>query len=127
MTYLLDTHVFLWVVTGKRISKEAKRVILDPASDLLLSAASYWEICIKASLGKLELSTDWPVQFEEVMKQNSIRWLDIEKQASRRLLDLPFHHRDPFDRMLVAQALEGKHRLISHDRILSKYPVEIIW
>lgn len=127
MTYLLDTHVFLWVVRGGPLSGAATEAILDPKNDLHLSAVSYWEICIKVSLGKLRLGADWPAQFADVMAQNSIRWLDIDKRAARRLLDMPFHHRDPFDRMLVAQALEGQHHLISADEVLRRYDVEVLW
>ena len=127
MTYLLDTHVFLWVVSGGPLSGAATEAILDPENDLHLSAVSYWEICIKASLGKLDLSPDWPAQFADVMARNSIRWLSIDKRAVHRLLDMPFHHRDPFDRMLVAQALEGQHQLISADQALRKYDVEVLW
>lgn len=127
MSYLLDTHVFLWVVSGGPLSVAATKAILDPESNLYLSAVSYWEICIKASLGKLSLSADWPAQFADVMEQNSIRWLSVEKRAAHRLLSMPFHHRDPFDRMLVAQAMEGDHRLVSADPVLQKYDVEVVW
>lgn len=70
---------------------------------------------------------DWPTQFADVMERNSIHWLALDMRAARRLLDMPFHHRDPFDRMLVAQALEGRHRLISADQALQKYDVEVLW
>lgn len=127
MSYLLDTHVFLWIVGGGPLSQAAVEIVLDPSNELFFSAASYWEICIKASLGKLELGTDWPTQFAEVMKQNSIHWLDIVPEAARRLLDLPLHHRDPFDRMLVAQAMEGRHQLLSADQAMRSYQIEVVW
>lgn len=127
MTFLLDTHVFLWVVSGGPLSETATEAILNPENELYLSAVSYWEVCIKASLGKLELSSDWPAQFADVMARNSIRWLSIDRSAAHRLLSMPFHHRDPFDRMLVAQALEGRHQLISADQDLCKYDVEVLW
>jgi PIN domain nuclease of toxin-antitoxin system len=127
LTYLLDTHVFLWIVSGGPLSKKATAVILDSSSQLYLSAATYWEICIKASLGKLQLSADWPTQFDDVIAQNSIQWLNLDPRAARRLLSLPFYHRDPFDRMLVAQALEGNHRLISADTTMGSYPIEVVW
>ncbi len=127
MSFLLDTHVFLWIVGGGPLSQVATEIILDPSSELYLSAASYWEICIKTSLGKLELSTDWSIQFADVLMRNSIGWLDITPEAARRVVDLPFHHRDPFDRMLIAQAMEGRHRLLSADQALRSYQIELVW
>ena len=102
MKLLLDTHVFLWMMAGENLSATARQVLLDPQNDLYLSAASYWEICIKLSLGKLQLSPQSAEVFNDEMKVNRILWLPVERSHCRSLLDLPQIHGDPFDRLLIA-------------------------
>jgi len=124
---LLDTHVFLWSITSRQLSPAANVAFLDPGNILWLSVASYWEICIKLSLGKLVLPENWVQVSEMAMAVNGIRWLAIEPGHCREVLALPHHHRDPFDRLLVAQArLEGL-TLLSADPNLGRYDVPVIW
>ena len=127
MKLLLDTHTFLWFVYRRPTGERFFQLCLDPANDLYLSVASYWEICIKTSLGKMELTEDWADVFDREIAVNAIRWLPIEPRHCREVLALPHHHRDPFDRLLVAQArLEGL-TLLSADPNLGRYDVPVIW
>ncbi len=128
MRLLLDTHAFLWLVSGdERLSETARGVFLDRDNEAFLSAASFWEIGIKVSLDKLELAPQWPQAFREEMNTSSIGWLPVEMTHCVALSRLPFHHRDPFDRMLVAQAQTDGLDLVSNDRILHGYGVNVIW
>ena len=105
MRYLLDTHTLLWMFHGDpHLSQAAAEAILSPANELFFSLAGYWEICLKYSLGKLTLKPGWPQVLDREMARNGIQWLPIQKEHLLGVLDLPFLHRDPFDRLLVAQA-----------------------
>ena len=127
MKLLLDTHVFLWMMAGENLSATARQALLEPQNDLYLSAASYWEICIKLSLGKLQLSPQWAEVFDDEMKVNRILWLPVERLHCRRLLDLPHIHADPFDRLLIAQAQVENLTLMTADSSLRNYNVATIW
>ncbi len=128
MNVLLDTHTFLWSITGDdRLSKTAEKAFLNPDNNLFFSAASFWEICIKMSLGKLSLKRGWFKTIQEEMKINAIQWLPVEMQHCAELTKLPFHHRDPFDRMLIAQAMVEDLQLLSRDSRLSAYEIKRIW
>jgi PIN domain nuclease of toxin-antitoxin system len=128
MKVLLDTHAFLWLISGDdRLSKTAKKTFLEPGNILFFSAASLWEICIKISLGKLSLKSGWLQTVQDEMKINAILWLSIEMPHCVELSHLPFHHRDPFDRMLVAQAMVEDMQLLSRDNRLSSYGIKRIW
>ena len=128
MKVLLDTHAFLWSITGDdRLSKTAEEIFMDPDNNLFFSAASFWEICIKMSLGKLSLKRGWFKTIQEEMRINAVQWLPVEMQHCVELTKLPFHHRDPFDRMLIAQALAEDLQLLSRDGRLSAYEIELIW
>jgi len=128
MKVLLDTHAFLWLITGDdRLSEIARRTFLDPASKLFFSAASLWEICIKKNLGKLSLKSGWLETIQDELKVNAIQWLSIEMPHCAELTKLPFHHRDPFDRMLIAQAMVEDLLLLSRDGRLSAYEIKRIW
>jgi PIN domain nuclease of toxin-antitoxin system len=125
---LLDTHVFLWFVEGREgLSAAAVHAILDEANLLFLSPASYWEICIKLSIGKLALAEGWPRLFEREMRRNAIHWLDLKPEHFRRIIDLPFLHRDPFDRLLVAQGIQERCAVITGDPWIPRYNVKTIW
>ncbi|NTW37345.1 MAG: type II toxin-antitoxin system VapC family toxin [Syntrophobacteraceae bacterium] len=128
MKILIDTHAFLWLITGdSRLSAGAREAFLEPAHQLYLSASSLWEISIKLSLGKLKLKKGWLKIIETEMKRNLVLLLPIEMHHCERLTTLPFHHRDPFDRMLIAQAAaEGMH-ILSSDSAFSKYGTRCIW
>lgn len=127
MRLLLDTHTFLWFIYQQPTGARFYTLCLDPANDLYLSAASYWEICIKASLGKLELTDNWAEVFDREIARNRIHWLPIEPRHCRALLALPHHHRDLFDRLLVAQALVEGLTILSADPNLGRYAAPVVW
>jgi len=119
---LLDTHVLLWWLAGDPLSAEATRAIADPASELFVSAASLWEMSIKAGLGRLEM----PEDLADVLADQSIDVLDVTGRHSFAVRHLPAHHRDPFDRMLVAQALTEDLTLISRDESVRRYDARVL-
>ena len=128
MKILLDTHALLWLIDGdSRLSEEAKERFLDSGNALFFSAASLWEISIKLSLGKLELAQDWTRIIRGEMAANQIQWLPIEVNHCAELSRLPFLHRDPFDRILVAQSQLEKLPIVTRDPQIARYSVEVIW
>ena len=128
MKVLLDTHALLWLITeDDRLSKTARQTFLDSENRLFFSAASFWEICIKMSIGKLSLESEWHQTIKREMAVNAIQWLSIEMPHCVEVTKLPFHHRDPFDRLLVAQALVEDMQLLSRDNRLSAYAIKRIW
>jgi PIN domain nuclease of toxin-antitoxin system len=120
---LLDTHVILWWQRDdRRLGREAREAIAT--ADLVwVSAASGWEMAIKAALGRLRLAEP----FEALLAADEFTELPMTLAHAGRLADLPPHHADPFDRMLVAQALTEKATLVSHDRSLEPYGVPMVW
>ncbi|MCP4427498.1 MAG: type II toxin-antitoxin system VapC family toxin [Chloroflexi bacterium] len=127
MRLLLDTHAFLWFMKGENLSQKAQDVFLDIGNDLFLSAASYWEICIKHNLGKLDLDENWNKIFDREMLLNGIKWLPIEKEHSQGIIELPMLHRDPFDRLLIAQARAESMTLLTADSKIQQYDIPTIW
>lgn len=128
MRLLLDTHAFLWWIEGDaNLSRKASRTIAEPANECLLSLASCWEMAIKVGLGKLQLPGVMERFVPEQLAVNAFRQLDIEFKHVARVASLPFHHRDPFDRLLVAQALEEHIPIVSADRVFRRYGVERVW
>ena len=128
MKVLLDTHAFLWLLTGDdRLSETARETFLNPQNRLYFSAASLWEVCIKKSLGKISLASGWFQTIRSEMEINAIQWLPIEMPHCDEVTKLPFHHRDPFDRMLIAQAMVEEMHLLSRDSLLSDYAINRIW
>src|SRR5512135_590771 len=120
MTLLLDTHVPLWWLGDpKKLSRQAGKAIQDGKYTVYISAAVAWEIAIKKALGKLDASDD----LEAVMDANRFLPLPITIPHALAVLSLPNHHRDPFDRMLIAQALHEGFRLVSRDPDVAKYLV----
>ena len=106
MRLLLDTHAFLWfILDDPKLSVTAKELIVDPSNDIEISPATYWEIAIKISLGKYELPESYEMFIEREIVTNEFRVLPIEPKHTAALTALPFHHRDPFDRLLIAQAM----------------------
>jgi PIN domain nuclease of toxin-antitoxin system len=127
MKLLLDTHVFLWwALTPERLPRPVMAACTDPATTLLFSTASVWEIQIKAALGKLTLHQPLP---EVVASQldNGLQLLPITLDHALRVGDLPLYHKDPFDRMLIAQALVEDAVLASADAAVAAYPVARLW
>ena len=128
MRALLDTHAFLWWIVGdERLSKSASRAIADRRNEIFVSAASIWEIAIKGRLGRLSIPGDPGKFIEGQIVENVFRGLPISAGHALRVWVLPDHHRDPFDRMLVAQAQVEGLSLISHDPQVARYDVEVVW
>lgn len=128
MKVLMDTQAFLWMIAdGERLSSRARQVFLDKNNMLYFSAVSLWEISIKYSLGKMELAPDWPESIRREMQANTIQWLPVEMEHCVQVSQLPFHHRDPFDRMLISQAIVEDMALLSSDRQMKAYSTRCIW
>ncbi len=128
MSFLLDTHTFLWVFQApERLPKKVRKIITDVDNTLLLSTASGWEIGIKYHLGKLKL----PQRPDDFVPANSrdrnILSLDIEMEHALRAASLPAYHRDPFDRMLIAQAQLKKLTILTSDDQFNRYDVSVLW
>jgi len=128
MRALIDTSTFLWTISDNdKLSANARRFIADLENDILISVASLWEIAIKTSLGKLELLLPFNRLIPEQLEQNSITVLPIEMRHMSKIIDLPFHHRDPFDRLIIAQGLSEQIPVITPDAAFGQYPVQLIW
>ena len=128
MRLLLDTHAFLWWVNdSKDLSGRARSAIANQKNECFFSMASAWEIAIKVSIGKLELPYTVERFLPEHLATNAIRELPIEIRHVARAGGLPFHHRDPFDRVIAAQALVEKLAIVSADPIFEKYGVKRVW
>jgi PIN domain nuclease of toxin-antitoxin system len=128
MRLLLDTHAFLWfVLNDPALSPTARALIADGENEVFVSPATYWELAIKISLGKYSLSEEFDAFFTHQLAHNDFAILPIKVQHAATLSRLPFHHRDPFDRMLVAQAMSEGLALVSGDDLLSSYSATILW
>lgn len=127
MRVLLDTHTLLWFHAGdRRLSKSARAAIEDQDTELVVSAISVWEMAIKASLRRLQLPTSVGAYVTEKVRQG-YRLLPVSAMHAARVEELPWHHRDPFDRLLAAQALVESCPVITRDRVFRKYGVEVVW
>ena len=128
MRVLLDTHAFLWWISDSpKLSDGAREVIEDGRNEPIFSAVSGWEIAIKAGVGKLELP-DAPEQFvREQLSQNDLAVLPVHLRHALGVYGLPDHHHDPFDRLLISQALLEGIPILSADPGISRYPVQTIW
>ena len=128
MRVLVDTQVFLWWVEGDRVlPAKARATLADQENECLLSLASAWELAIKAGLGKLKLVVPVARYVIEHVAANGFRMLDIRLSHLGRVETLDAHHGDPFDRLLVAQALEEGLPIITADPVFRKYGVKCIW
>lgn len=128
MRVLLDTHVFLWWVNdAPELSAKARATIRKGQNECFLSVASAWEMAIKVSTGKLTLSQSVERFIPEQLAANGFRLLEIDFRHAAKVESLPFHHRDPFDRLLVAQAMSEKMAVVSADAALSEYGIKRIW
>jgi PIN domain nuclease of toxin-antitoxin system len=125
---LLDTHAFLWWVTDDdRLSERAGMAIADGTNDVFFSAASAWEIAIKAGLGRITLP-DEPWAFTpDQLERNAFQPLPVHVSHAVAVIALPDLHRDPFDRMLVAQAMTEGLAIVTGDEQLVRYPVSVVW
>ena len=128
MSLLLDTHALIWFAENSpELSEAARAAVADSSEDVFCSVASIWEMAIKLSLGKLKMSVRLEGPFERVLEDSGLRLLPVEYRHAARVALLPWHHRDPFDRLLVAQAMVEGMRLLSHDAQLDAYGVNRTW
>ena len=128
MRLLLDSHALIWMLEeSPRLSQRAALAINNPENLVRISFASLWEITIKAALGKLRLRTPWPETLREIERRTPDNLLSVSCDHLARLFALPNLHRDPFDRMLVAQALCDDLTLVSDDEELDRYGVRRFW
>ena len=128
MRLLLDTHAFLWWLDDdRRLSSRGRRLVADETTEVFVSAASAWEIAIKAAAGKLAGALDVAADVSGCLESQGFRPLDITVGHAQRAGSLPLRHRDPFDRMLAAQALVEGLPLLSNDAIFDAYAVQRVW
>jgi PIN domain nuclease of toxin-antitoxin system len=128
MRLLLDSHALLWFLEGSSsLSRNARSAIEDVANEKVVSHVSAWEIAIKASLRKIHLAIPYEELFPDAVEANGFEVLPLDFRHYRELLNLPFHHRDPFDRLPIAQAKEERLTLVSCDPHFAIYGVPLIW
>lgn len=127
MRLLLDTHVLLWsALEPERLTSTARAALEDGENEVFVSAVSAWEIAIKQSLGKLELARPAEQWLPKVLRTSGFEPLDVTLASALRVRALPWHHRDPFDRLLIAQALEENLTLVTSDGMLDGYGVSLL-
>ncbi|MBO1051921.1 MAG: type II toxin-antitoxin system VapC family toxin [Dolichospermum sp. DET73] len=128
MRILIDTHVFIWWTSdSQKLSLTVYNLLTSPKTQVILSVVSIWEMQIKLSLGKLELKTALPELVEDEVKQNRIELLPLDLSHIYALSNLPNYHRDPFDRLLIAQAKSEELVIISIDEKFDGYDIERLW
>jgi PIN domain nuclease of toxin-antitoxin system len=121
MNYLIDTHTFLWFVSGSTdLSQKAKATIESNDNSIFISIASLWEISIKTALGKLQINGKYETVLTDIV-ENNMTILPINFQHTVIQHNLPFHHRDPFDRIIIAQAFVEKMALVGNDKVFDSY------
>ncbi len=128
MKLLLDTHAFLWFIADNAaLSSQAKHLIEDANNEIILSVASLWEMAVKVSIGKLTIQQPFDAFMIEQIQLNAITLLNISIAHTSVIVTLPFHHRDPFDRLLIAQAMVEQLALVSADPIFDSYGIQRLW
>ncbi|AFY30525.1 type II toxin-antitoxin system VapC family toxin [Calothrix sp. PCC 7507] len=128
MNILLDTHVFIWSTGNpERLSQRVTDLLTDTSNTWMLSIASIWEIQIKLQLGKLNLNSNLPALIDNQQRVNNLQLLPIELAHIYALNNLPNYHRDPFDRLLIAQATVEQIPIISIDAVFDNYPIQRLW
>ena len=128
MKLLLDTHALIWFSIGDtRMPVPIREMISDPAHATWISPASHWEIAIKMSLGKYSLPVPFADFFSKAVEGNGFNYLPVSTMHTQLVSTMPFHHRDPFDRLMVAQALAEGMEMISADGVLDHYSVKRHW
>ena len=127
MRLLVDTHAFLWFLAGdRRLSAAARRAIEEADGEWWLSAASVWELSIKSSLGRLTLPAPADEYIADKVRQG-LHVLSVDWPHAAAVERLPFHHRDPFDRLIVAQALSDRLAIVTNDAVFGGYGVHVVW
>lgn len=128
MKLLLDTHVFIWWSSEpEKLSQNVLSLCENVENNLILSVASVWEMQIKLQLGKLKLQLPLQVLIESQQQTNTLQILSIDLEHVYELQNLPAHHHDPFDRLLIAQANAENVYLVTKDEVFSKYEVKLLW
>ena len=128
MKLLLDTHAFLWwVAASGELSRKAQSAVASARNECFVSVASGWEIAIKVSLGNLRIESSLDRFLPEQLAANGFQPLAIDLKHTARVAVLPFHHRDPLDRLLAAQALEEELAMVTADPVFAKYGVRRVW
>jgi PIN domain nuclease of toxin-antitoxin system len=128
MKYLLDTHIFLWWITDNtKLQGNTRDLISDKSNELFLSSASLWEMMIKSKLNKIDLPDDPKSYLKDQVEINSINILNITMEHSLETYDLPEIHKDPFDRMLIAQARVEKLTILTTDSFIKRYEVNTLY
>jgi PIN domain nuclease of toxin-antitoxin system len=124
MKILIDTHIFLWFINNDPQLNSTAKTLLESDVELLLSVASLWEIAIKVSTGKMTLPKPFEIFIPEQLQQNEIAILPIEMDHLTYITTLAFHHRDPFDRLLIAQSIVEGISIVSMDAVFDLYKVD---
>ncbi|GAB6057122.1 type II toxin-antitoxin system VapC family toxin [Desulfonatronum parangueonense] len=128
MNMLLDTQALLWfLLDDPRLSNKGRDVVIHAQGAIFVSSASFWEIAIKISLGKYSLPEPFLLFWNRQMQENALTLLPITLNHTARITNLPFHHKDPFDRLLIAQSLEEHIPIVSSDSIFDAYGVHRLW
>ena len=128
MRLLLDTHTFIWYVTNNsKLSSTAQKLINEGSNEVLLSVASIWEMAIKHSIGKLTFELPFMTFIELQMQQNSMELLNIKIEHLDVVANLPLHHRDPFDRLIISQVMVEQIPIVGIDRAFDSYSVRRLW
>jgi PIN domain nuclease of toxin-antitoxin system len=127
MIYLIDTHILIWlIIETNKLPKNIFQVLKNKNNKIFISAVSIWEIAIKVSIGKLIFPFELKNIIKEISEMN-ISVLDITSEHLIKVADLPFHHKDPFDRLIISQSIIENIPIISSENIFSKYNIEIFW
>ncbi|MFZ5468711.1 MAG: type II toxin-antitoxin system VapC family toxin [Myxococcota bacterium] len=127
MKLLLDTHALLWSASDpENLSADAREMLEDGTNEVLVSTVSAWEIAIKQSIGKLELPKPAEQWLPEVLRRTGFEVAELGLSAALRVRGLPWHHRDPFDRLLIAHALEDGYTLVTRDGVFADYGVPVL-
>lgn len=128
MKLLLDTHTFIWYVTdNSKLRATAQQLINNGNNQVLLSIASIWEMAIKHSVGKLNFELPFEVFISQQLISNNFRLLDIKISHLVAVASLPLHHRDPFDRLIIAQAMVEKILIVGTDEVFDSYLIQRLW
>ena len=128
MKAILDTHTLLWLVDRpEKLPEKVSSFCENENNELYISIASFWELSIKISIGKIELDNNALIQLKKWCDKNAVTILPISILHCNQVQTLPFHHRDPFDRLIIAQAICDKLSILTIDEYFPKYDIDIIW
>ena len=128
MSFLLDTGVWLWALDSTELLRpQARAILADGKEEIFLSAVTTWELSIKLALGKVKFPMPPAQSIPRLMREQNLKALSVTNRHAARVFDLPPHHGDPFDRLLIAQALEEKLTLLTADHEFKRYDVPLVW